>query len=322
MPRDPQLPLLWRRIQPLDLSRQEQLAKFKKDVFQFIEIHQPSGRPDAAGGTKMRSYIKRNEHDARRRREKRCPHTKLAFKSGNSTDAGSSGQSVVTSQKFVDTPRLPTPPPTPPNLVKSFPTKILPVLYSPSQDIELSPPFLQQEVVCFECGEPILPFLPSGEQRRDGLYGGSQALSSYTSYDPFDCAAIGIDHRMHELIHYCMCSIYAPAVCLHWLTLIQVIFYFGVPTNPPIYNKDGLPHLMDLLQVTLSLSDAASVHAIVALAASHRAMKESSAKPSLGDAYYHNMESVRLLNEKFDDPGEALSTTALFAATILGMGGV
>jgi hypothetical protein len=79
---------------------------------------------------------------------------------------------------------------------------------------------------------------------------------------------------------------------------------------------------MDLLQVTSSLSDAASVHAIVALAASHRAMKGSSTRLGLGEAYYHNMEGVRLLNKKFDDPEKALSTTAMFAATILAMGGV
>ncbi|KAE9368500.1 hypothetical protein N431DRAFT_295916, partial [Stipitochalara longipes BDJ] len=157
-------------------------------------------------------------------------------------------------------------------------------------------------VGCFECGELLLPFLPNEEQWRDGSYGSSQVLLGYRSYDPFDCTAIRINHRMHELIHH-------------------FIFHFGVSTNPPIYNKNGLPHLMDLLQVTLSLSDAASIHAIVALAASHRAMKESPTRPTLGEAYYHNMEGVRLLNKKFDDPREALSTTALFAATILGMGG-
>jgi hypothetical protein len=51
-------------------------------------------------------------------------------------------------------------------------------------------------------------------------------------------------------------------------------------------------------------------------------MKDSSTRPGLGEAYYHNMEGVRHLNKKFDDPEEALSTTAMFAATILAMGGV
>jgi hypothetical protein len=79
---------------------------------------------------------------------------------------------------------------------------------------------------------------------------------------------------------------------------------------------------MDLLQVTSSFSDAASVHAIVALAASHRAIQESPTKPGLEAALYHTMEGVRLLNAKFDDPKEALGTSAVFAATVLGMGGV
>lgn len=68
MSSDPRL-LLGSHVRPSAPSIQETTTrptgptKPTKDDFQFIQIYQASGRPDAAGGTQMRKHIRRNHHD-------------------------------------------------------------------------------------------------------------------------------------------------------------------------------------------------------------------------------------------------------------------
>jgi hypothetical protein len=86
--------------------------------------------------------------------------------------------------------------------------------------------------------------------------------------------------------------------------------------------------------VNLALSDAPSVHAMVALAAYHQTLarqktlqnddwkaKEVS-ENGLANALSHLIEATRLLNEKLQDPKTALSNSSLFCAAMLGTSSV
>ena len=175
-----------------------------KDAFQFIQIHQASGRPDAAGGAQMRRHIKRNYFNNLRRRERQCSHTKVELRSKQFQDSVDAVKSLVSSKAILDAPRLQTSPPTALSTERPLLSKSLQVWSSESQEQGMNTPSFRHEVVCVECGRLLLQYFPNERKRRDGSFGSSQAPSGNSSYDPFDSAAIRISHTMHELIHYCM----------------------------------------------------------------------------------------------------------------------
>ena len=113
-------------------------------------------------------------------------------------------------------------------------------------------------------------------------------------------------------------------------------------TNSPIYKRDGFTHLMNL-HLTPALTDAACMHAISfipllppfrqrwliknrAMALSHLSILKLKSSSSLAvqeagdmvdEAFVHIFEAVRLLNKKFEDPKEALSSTTLYGVALM-----
>jgi hypothetical protein len=167
-----------------------------KDAFQFIQIHQASGRPDAEGGAQMRAHIKRIYFENRRRRAKRCPHAKGELRSKQNVHS-------VIPPVVLDARHLQAPPATPPR-TERYLSRSPEVGLSESQENRTSISSIGDDVVCLECARLLFRRLTNEEQRRDGTFGSSQALLGYTSYDPFNSAVIKINHQMHEFIHYCM----------------------------------------------------------------------------------------------------------------------
>jgi len=88
---------------------------------------------------------------------------------------------------------------------------------------------------------------------------------------------------------------------------------------------------MNFIQISLALSDPVCVRAVVAIAASHLSAVKSNAlspfdwegrqqvRKDTDEALYHMSEGVRLLNERFEEPKEALCNGSLFGAALLGM---
>jgi hypothetical protein len=87
---------------------------------------------------------------------------------------------------------------------------------------------------------------------------------------------------------------------------------------------------VNIVQIALALSDAVCVRALVAGAAAHLSTFKSNVvspldwkrreeiKQDLDDAHYHMAEGVRLLNERFEDPKQALMPASLLGAALLG----
>jgi hypothetical protein len=83
------------------------------------------------------------------------------------------------------------------------------------------------------------------------------------------------------------------------------------------------------MHVPTALEDAACIHAIVALSSYQLAllrlrgspqldsMTKENAKQSICEAGQHVMKAVHLLNKKFENPKESLSTTSLMCAAVL-----
>lgn len=90
---------------------------------------------------------------------------------------------------------------------------------------------------------------------------------------------------------------------------------------------------MKLAHFTVALSDPVSVRAIVATAASHLStMKLNRLSPldrkrieqvkddeDADDALYHMSDGVRVLNERFRDPKQALTVASLVGVSLLGV---
>ncbi|KAE9369254.1 hypothetical protein N431DRAFT_345384 [Stipitochalara longipes BDJ] len=176
-----------------------------------------------------------------------------------------------------------------------------------------SPDTIKSGATCTQCGRLILRRTSDeGWVVQNGSVEAPQGLLGSDSHDPFDSSAIPISHEMHGLIH-------------HFIHLVIV------PTSPPIYQGDGFRDLMNVIQIPLALSDPVCVRAVVAIAASHLSTIKSKSlspfdwkgreevKKGTDDALYHMSEGVRLLNERFEDPEQALTVGSLFGAALLGM---
>jgi hypothetical protein len=101
-------------------------------------------------------------------------------------------------------------------------------------------------------------------------------------------------------------------------------------TNPLIYGRDTHTSI-DVIQTTSAVLDPACAHSIAAMigllqlsfkqkmlyAMDWKAKEDI--KKHLSEANYHLFEGVRHLNEKLQDPKEALSNTALISAGFLGI---
>jgi len=100
--------------------------------------------------------------------------------------------------------------------------------------------------------------------------------------------------------------------------------------NPPIYSKEGFRGLLDLLQTDLIFSDAAGIHAMVALSSYQLAIvksndssvsdwgKEKATNDLKQEADNHVIQAVRLLNQKFADQTDSLSLESIIATSLLG----
>jgi hypothetical protein len=104
-----------------------------------------------------------------------------------------------------------------------------------------------------------------------------------------------------------------------------------LPTSPPIYQGDGFKDLMNTVQVAIALSDPVCLRGLLACAASHLSSVKLNVLPpwdwkrreqvnqGMEDAFSHMSEGIRLLNQRFEDPKQALTAASLFGAALLGM---
>lgn len=104
-----------------------------------------------------------------------------------------------------------------------------------------------------------------------------------------------------------------------------------IPTSASIYQGDGFRDLMSLIQVSVMLSDTFCVQAVVASASYHLAAIKSNAasrtdwkvkedvKQEISNAEHHMSLAVRLLNERLEDPEQALSTVSIFGTAYVAL---
>jgi len=305
-----------------------------KHDFQFIEIHEASGKADSAAESHVRSHLMRKYHENRRRtrkaipkksKAKGCQHFEVFITAQHHTPLPSPASSAILvntqyASSFQYTEQNPS-------QTMSIPTQRSSAIQN--HDAELRH-YLSRQVICFECGELMLQ-VSSGDEHAGllPLPGPVPSVIASAFNDPFDSLAIPVSHRMHSMIHQCKITPAATAPVLP-LTQLQVIFYHALKTNPPIYKNEGLPALLNLMSVSLALGDAAAIHAMVALSLYQDALLRirGSASPdwrtqkaieeTKDAASHHVMEAVRLLNKKFENPKESLSITSLICAAMLG----
>jgi hypothetical protein len=182
----------------------------RNHCFQFIQIHEASGKADSAAGSRLRSHLMRKYHEDRRRNQKArpkvrkgcnrkgCSHVEVLLVSEHppswtklpeNTQISHSFSSAVASENSFHSTDLST---------QLFP------LSDRGLEIDFSP---DGRLVCSQCGNLMLLYSPNDgrvELRSFRETPRSSLLSS--SHDPFDSLAISISHRMHAMVHHCKTS--------------------------------------------------------------------------------------------------------------------
>jgi hypothetical protein len=121
-------------------------------------------------------------------------------------------------------------------------------------------------------------------------------------------------------------------IFLEYYLLIEYFkdtFQHTTTINPFIYSKDNFYNTTSQIITQFALLDAASIHAIVAVGAFHQALLKQSRpdhmdwivrdviRGCLSEAWYHQSEAVRFLNEKFQHGKDTLSVPSLISAAML-----
>ena len=206
------------------------------NVFNFIQIHTPSGKTDSSGDTQMRAHIMRKYHDDRKKQNKarsripelrskagagsiQCEHRNLQVKSGgekarsripadlnaldrrnrseNSRDRSASSASV-SMERYT-------------TFLRGVEDEQSTREFLASAAMEHHQPKSKRsefaylsEVVCTQCGEVLLR-----ERRVDASiqltepFAFPQVAVNINSGDPFNSLPIRVNHRLHGLMDHC-----------------------------------------------------------------------------------------------------------------------
>lgn len=183
------------------------LAQLTERVFQFVEIHEASGKADSATGSRLRSHLMKKHHEKRRQTQKEPPRMIKRSRVKGCTHIGvfaplpeskdSALPHEVTEGRLL--PRLPSI--TSSNSFQATSARKQ-VLLPPS--LEYHPDLKSRALLrggalgCEQCGKLDLYY-----SAKNGQTDGRPLALEINSHDPFSSFPIPITHRMHLMIHHC-----------------------------------------------------------------------------------------------------------------------
>jgi hypothetical protein len=191
-----------------------------KQDFQFIQIHEASGKADTETGSHLRSHLMRKYHENRRRsqnvqpkvrkvsKKKGCTHFEVIFMPQQHLSVPDFVSEIpsVFENLDKDTESSPAFPSISelansyrtPNIENRCPSR------SQDPDIELTS---SRRVICCQCGKLMLKYSSNDEKTElQPFQEDPRSLLTSNSQDPFDSLAISVSHGMHSMIHDCKTS--------------------------------------------------------------------------------------------------------------------
>jgi hypothetical protein len=191
-----------------------------KDAFQFIQIHDASGKADSAAGSHLRSHLMRQYHENRRQRgktvlrglrpsrKKGCPHVELFLKPSPPHQpfvANSFLERPTSSSQIASIAQLTYPLPQTMEisslLSDNLPGSTSSFHETHGVEVDLIP---TSQVICAQCGKLMLRYSTKdgSTSLRSSLEPSSRLLTS-NSHDPFHSLPVSVDHNMHIMVQHC-----------------------------------------------------------------------------------------------------------------------
>jgi hypothetical protein len=191
-----------------------------KDAFQFIQIHDASGKADSASRSHLRAHLMRQYHENRRQREKTvlrglrpsrkkgCQHVELFLKPSPPHQpfvANSFLGRPTSSPQIASIAQLTYPLPQAMEisslLSDNLPRSTSSFRETHGVEVDL---ISTSQVICAQCGKLMLQYsTKDGSTSLRSSLAPSSRLVTSNSHDPFHSLPVFVDHNMHIMVQHC-----------------------------------------------------------------------------------------------------------------------